>query len=262
MEFLTIIYSLGRAFLADPLSWIVLPVFGLLCLLSLVFWGIVWVRSKRKRAQRAELLDTLDRAEPAISLGNESLNQAILMLRASYDDHERSLGYNGEGAPLAMEFLKQEGERALFTLQDHPEQGGREVIAYVASSQEWQGIVPVIQRIAARLGKNGQTDQLQTPNGRQYQASFQRQIGAIAYLRNAQEALTAFTKAAEEEPGNPENLLLLGIVLQRLGYADTAFGVLQKALELGDSLKNQMVATTAETLLNDLSQIAYQSTGA
>jgi tetratricopeptide (TPR) repeat protein len=66
-----------------------------------------------------------------------------------------------------------------------------------------------------------------------------RNLGALAFWDNTQEALNAYHRATELEPDNADGWNRLGILLNRIGKLDEAITTFYKSLTLGESHQNK-----------------------
>jgi len=66
-----------------------------------------------------------------------------------------------------------------------------------------------------------------------------RNLGALAFLDNTQEALQAYRRATQLEPGNAEGWNNLGALLSRVGELDAAIAAYNTVLALGEQHGNQ-----------------------
>ena len=116
-----------------------------------------------------------------------------------------------------------------------PEAGWRRGIAKHALRQRLNGL-------AASGGK---------PNGAE--TAHWRQLGALALLDNAAEALAAYSRAAELAPDDADLQMLLGLLYLRTGRLDAAESTFRKQLE-GIEGKDGMEAVRyrADTMLGDV----------
>src|SRR5262245_26471647 len=63
------------------------------------------------------------------------------------------------------------------------------------------------------------------------EAAYWRQLGALALLDDADDALTAYARAAELAPDDPDLQLLLGVLYLRTGRLDVAEGLFRRPMD-------------------------------
>jgi len=80
-------------------------------------------------------------------------------------------------------------------------------------------------------------------------AAAYRNLGALAYLNNTQEALTAYRRATQLDPDDADGWNQLGHLLKRVGDLDDAFAAYSKVLALGETqLEKGTIAMTYKNL--------------
>ena len=84
-----------------------------------------------------------------------------------------------------------------------------------------------------------------------------RNLGALAYLDNTQEALQAYRRATQLDPGNAEGWNQLGGLLLRVGELDAAVAAFNTVLALGERHSDKEAIAAAYNNLG----IVYQTRG-
>jgi len=79
-----------------------------------------------------------------------------------------------------------------------------------------------------------------------------RNLGALAFLDNTQEALNAYRRATELDPDNADGWNQLGQLFQRVGKLDQAIAAYQTVLKLGQAHQNQEYIAIAYGSLGDV----------
>ena len=88
-------------------------------------------------------------------------------------------------------------------------------------------------------------------------AAATRNLGALAYLDNTQEALQAYRRATQLDPGNADGWNRLGHLLSRVGDLDAAIAAYNTVLALGEQHNEQQDIAAAYGNLG----IVYQTRG-
>lgn len=83
-------------------------------------------------------------------------------------------------------------------------------------------------------------------------AAAYRHLGAMAFLNNTQEALSAYTKAVELDPDDPDGWNQLGHLQLRLGELADAERSYQKVLAIGNMIKDQESVAIATSNLGQI----------
>jgi protein O-GlcNAc transferase len=81
------------------------------------------------------------------------------------------------------------------------------------------------------------TNQLEQENKQTAEAY--RNLGALAFLDDTQQALQAYQRATQLDPDNADSWNYLGLLLQRIGELDQAIAAYQKVLGLGEKQQDQ-----------------------
>ncbi|MEI7868264.1 MAG: tetratricopeptide repeat protein [Candidatus Methylumidiphilus sp.] len=82
-----------------------------------------------------------------------------------------------------------------------------------------------------------------------------RNLGALAFLDNTQEALQAYRRATQLDPDNADGWNQLGLILRRVGDMDAAIAAYNKALALGNQHLDPKEIATASGNLGNVYQI-------
>jgi tetratricopeptide (TPR) repeat protein len=111
-----------------------------------------------------------------------------------------------------------------------------------------EGNIEKAKALFAKATQKGEQEALQT-------AKAYRNLGALAYLDNTQEALQAYRRATQLDPDNADGWNELGRLLRRIGELDQAIVAYEKVLTLGKAAQDKELVAVAYGNLGNVSQI-------
>jgi tetratricopeptide (TPR) repeat protein len=84
------------------------------------------------------------------------------------------------------------------------------------------------------------------------QAAYWRQLGALSLLDSTGDALSAYARAAELAPGDPEAQMLAGVLQLRAGNLAAAEAAFRRQIKLGEGVAGSTAPYRGRTMLGDV----------
>ena len=177
---------------------------------------------------------------------NKANKDEILAAINSLIDQGQQAAYEAGKAPPTLDPTSKEA--LIKTLEGllHAGQGARKRAGekMVATPPDPDGAVAELKQLAAQQ-EDAVADAAQT----------YRDIGAIAFLSNTHEALTAWKRVTELAPNDAAAHIQLGHLYRRIGELETARAAFQRVLDLGNQLGDDVYLAVAYGNLGILEKV-------